>query len=144
LGRDDWSTAREHLVKLGNAESLSAVDDALFCIALDSVPSNLPEQAMQFLAGDARSRWFDKSFTVVISGDSGMTINYDAVFYMTYSFLYQKFENMVIFRSRNLYSVIVAQESRIIRKFFILNFLIKKGRNRQCKSCIFIGMSCNY
>jgi len=38
----------------------------------------------------------------------------------------------------------VAQENRIVRKLFIFNFFTQKGRNHQCKSCIFIGIRCNY
>jgi len=41
-----------------------------------------------------------------------------------------EFENNIIFRSGNL---------------FIFNFFFhQKGRNGQCKRCIFIGISCNY
>lgn len=78
LDRDEWSDARQHLLKLGNAEALAAVDEGLFCIALDEIqPKSISASAMSFLAGDARSRWFDKSFSCVITGDSGMTINYE-------------------------------------------------------------------
>ena len=59
-------------------------------------------------------------------GSKNSTISIDPL-------LYQTFENMVIFRSGNLYSL-STQETRIIRKVFIFNFFIKKSRNRQCKN----------
>ena len=43
----------------------------------------------------------------------------DAVFYRTYPLLYHKFENMVVF-GQATYIHFVAQETRIIRKLFIL------------------------
>ena len=43
------------------------------------------------------------------------------------------------------YNHFIAQEPRIIQKLFVFNFFfIKKGQNRQCKSRIFIGISCHY
>ena len=63
--RDSWTNARRHLVETGNQKSLKDVDEALFCIALDETkPTAASEAAMAFLAGDARSRWFDKVWLV--------------------------------------------------------------------------------
>jgi len=62
----------------------------------------------------------------------------DAVFW-TDPLVYHKFENMVIFRSRILYelcSLGYQDDQKII--YFL--FFRQKGRNRQCKSCIFIGI----
>ena len=48
------------------------------------------------------------------------------------------------FFGQESYIQFVAQETRIISKLFIFHFFIKKARNRQCKSCIFIVISWNY
>ena len=61
-------------------------------------------------------------------------------FFRTDPLLYHKFENMVIFRLRNL-SSLCSPGNQDYNKII---FFIKIGRNRKCKSCIFIGISCNY
>ena len=71
--RDSWATARQHLLDLGNKEALDLVDSALFCLVLcDSSPETIQEQANAFLTGDSRSRWHDKSFSMVITKNSNM------------------------------------------------------------------------
>jgi len=57
--------------------------------------------------------------------------------------LYHKFENMVIFRSAHLYSL-WSPRNQDYQKIILFQFFPQKGRNRQCKSCIFIEISCNY
>jgi len=52
--------------------------------------------------------------------------------------LYKKFENMVIFRPGNLYSLCSPGNQE---NYSFLIFFIKKGRNLQCKIWIFIGIS---
>ena len=65
--------ARQHLIKTGNAESLRRIDEALFCLVLcDTNPESSLEQSNAFLTGDARSRWHDKSFSMVITANSNM------------------------------------------------------------------------
>jgi len=53
----------------------------------------------------------------------------------------QKFGNMLIFRSGNLYSLCTPANQHYQE---IIIFFIKQGRNPQCQSCIFIVISCNY
>ena len=70
----------------------------------------------------------------------------DAVF-STDPLLYHKFENIVIFRPGCLYSL-CSPGNQDYQKIIHFLFFIKKGRNRQCKSCIllelvvFINESC--
>jgi len=63
-------------------------------------------------------------------------------FFRTDRLLYHKFGNMVMFRSGKLYSFCSPgnQDHPKITHFFF----IKKGRNRQSKSCMFIEISCHY
>jgi len=61
-------------------------------------------------------------------------------FFRTDPLSYHKFENMVIFRQGNLYTLCSPgnQDYQKIIHFYL--FFIKKGRNRQCKNR-FIGIS---
>ncbi|KAF0287165.1 Carnitine O-palmitoyltransferase 2, mitochondrial [Amphibalanus amphitrite] len=77
--RDTWAAVREHLLETGNGEALEAVDSALFCIVLDDARINDDPVAAfkQFLHGDAANRWFDKSFSIVFSGEGKAAINFE-------------------------------------------------------------------
>jgi len=70
---------RDHLLATGNAEQLEMVDSALFVLALDdSRIEDDPYRAFkQFLHGDAANRWFDKSFSLVFSGEGKAAINFE-------------------------------------------------------------------
>ncbi|KAF9437267.1 hypothetical protein BGZ76_001382 [Entomortierella beljakovae] len=78
--RDAWAVAREHLVVLDpkNRESLQQIEDALFCITLDSYAeptkmdsaSNYSEWAKFGMHGHGgHNRWCDKSLNVVFERD---------------------------------------------------------------------------
>merc|ERR1711917_67513 len=65
--------ARKHLIDTGKAESLRRIDEALYCLVLcDTNPESSLDQSNAFLTGDARSRWHDKSFSMVITANSNM------------------------------------------------------------------------
>ena len=64
-----------------------------------------------------------------------------APFFRMDSLLYNKLENRLIFLSGNLYSLC---SPGLSENYSFLIFFIKKARNRQCKSCIFIEINCNY
>lgn len=55
-----------------------------------------------------------------------------------------RYGSKIISSVKEGYGHFVAQETSMIRKLFILNFVIKKRRNRQHKGRIFIGISCKY
>jgi len=77
--RDTWAEARASLEASGNAETLATLDTALFALVLDDTKlSGCREQAYRtFLHGDAANRWFDKSFSMVVTADAQMGLNFE-------------------------------------------------------------------
>ncbi|CAK8671477.1 unnamed protein product [Clavelina lepadiformis] len=77
--RDTWCRVREHLLSIGNAEMLEEVDSAIFCLVLDDKKDiESPNEAVDvFLHGDGASRWFDKSISLIISGNGEAAINFE-------------------------------------------------------------------
>ncbi|KAF9410422.1 hypothetical protein BGZ94_001649, partial [Podila epigama] len=78
--RDAWTVAREHLVVLDpkNRESLQVIEDALFCVTLDSHAeatkaeraNNFTEWAKFAMHGhDGHNRWCDKSLNLIFERD---------------------------------------------------------------------------
>ncbi|CAF96633.1 unnamed protein product, partial [Tetraodon nigroviridis] len=76
--RDVWARLRERLAAAGNAESLRMVDSALFCLCLDeeSLTDHI-HASHNMLHGNGYNRWFDKSFSIIISGDGQAAINFE-------------------------------------------------------------------
>lgn len=85
--RDVWAQEREHLINLSerNEKNLSRLDSALFAICLDDLKFKEPEQTIEaghnFLHGSNQSgplnRWFDKSFSLIITKDGHSCINFE-------------------------------------------------------------------
>eukprot|EP00002_Diphylleia_rotans_P020437 TRINITY_DN3965_c0_g1_i1.p1 TRINITY_DN3965_c0_g1~~TRINITY_DN3965_c0_g1_i1.p1 ORF type:complete len:661 (+),score=166.79 TRINITY_DN3965_c0_g1_i1:47-2029(+) len=78
--RDVWATARQHLESNPkNAASLNTIDTALFVVCLDDskAPTTDEECVKAFLHGDARNRWFDKSFSIVVSKNGTSAVNFE-------------------------------------------------------------------
>ncbi|KAA0198976.1 hypothetical protein HAZT_HAZT010762 [Hyalella azteca] len=77
--RDTWAKVRQELVAAGNAESLAAVDHAAFNLVLDGqVVGQDPELCYRtFLYGDGGNRWFDKSFSLILSADGIAALNFE-------------------------------------------------------------------
>ncbi|CAJ0930931.1 unnamed protein product, partial [Mesorhabditis belari] len=77
--RDTWAVAREELEGLGNAETLRAVDGAMFVLCLDSLKTeDHKRQVQSLLIGDnASNRWFDKCFQLIVDGNGMATINFE-------------------------------------------------------------------
>lgn len=78
--RDAWTIAREHLVVLDpkNRESLQLIEDALFCVTLDSIKeatkadrkTDFAEWAKFGMHGHGgHNRWCDKSMNLVLERD---------------------------------------------------------------------------
>ncbi|XP_055539996.1 carnitine O-palmitoyltransferase 2, mitochondrial [Wyeomyia smithii] len=78
--RDSWAKIRYHLSEIGNEKALREIDSALFCLCLDSDAFD-PEQPIpairNFLFGDGTNRWFDKSFSLIVSKDGTTGINFE-------------------------------------------------------------------
>lgn len=81
LPRAAWARERSHLESLtnDNSESLRAIDDALFCVCLDSAqPQDTLAASTQLLHGNGANRWFDKSVSLIVfaNGMSGINIEH--------------------------------------------------------------------
>ncbi|XP_058818068.1 carnitine O-palmitoyltransferase 2, mitochondrial [Topomyia yanbarensis] len=78
--RDTWAKIRYHLSEIGNEKALRTIDSALFCLCLDNGTID-PEQPIpmirDFLFGNGTNRWFDKSFSLIVSKDGTAGINFE-------------------------------------------------------------------
>uniref|UniRef100_A0A3Q4BHM0 Carnitine O-palmitoyltransferase 2, mitochondrial n=1 Tax=Mola mola TaxID=94237 RepID=A0A3Q4BHM0_MOLML len=76
--RDVWADLRDKVVAAGNAEDLQIVDSALFCLCLDedSMRDHI-HMSHNMLHGDGCNRWFDKSFSIIITKDGQAAINFE-------------------------------------------------------------------
>lgn len=76
--RDVWAGLRDKLIAAGNAEDLRTVDSALFCLSLDdeSMKDHI-HISHNMLHGDGCNRWYDKSFSVILTKDGQAAINFE-------------------------------------------------------------------
>ncbi|XP_066472548.1 carnitine O-palmitoyltransferase 2, mitochondrial-like [Tiliqua scincoides] len=76
--RNTWATVRQLLVQKGNQENLKKIDSAVFCLCLDktSVQDEI-EMSHCMLHGYGFNRWFDKSFSLIITSDGTAGINFE-------------------------------------------------------------------
>lgn len=79
LERNKWAILRDKLQSAGNEENLKTIDSALFNICLDDkdIKGNLYELVRNFLHGDGRNRWFDKSFSLQLTKDGMAAVNFE-------------------------------------------------------------------
>lgn len=76
--RDQWARARSHLLETGNQEILKKIDSALFAMMLDEVAGTDTNTMLKtFLHADGTNRWFDKSFSLIVSKDGYSGINFE-------------------------------------------------------------------
>eukprot|EP00164_Ancoracysta_twista_P002396 GFYU01003174.1.p1 GENE.GFYU01003174.1~~GFYU01003174.1.p1 ORF type:complete len:660 (-),score=214.07 GFYU01003174.1:117-2096(-) len=77
--RDTWADARRHLeVSKVNAESLKTIDGAIFTVCLDDQSiEDMEELSKHFLCENAENRWFDKSFSMIVTKNGKTTINFE-------------------------------------------------------------------
>lgn len=78
--RDDWARARSELLAAGNESTLRQIDSALFVLVLDSEAFQGTEQekiAHHFLHGPVHNRWFDKSFSLLLTAEGHAAINFE-------------------------------------------------------------------
>uniref|UniRef100_A0AAF5Q2Q0 Carn_acyltransf domain-containing protein n=1 Tax=Wuchereria bancrofti TaxID=6293 RepID=A0AAF5Q2Q0_WUCBA len=80
LGRDQWAKARSELSSIGNnSASLALIDNSLFALCLDPPRSDNLNQLTENLlsGGDARNRWFDKCFQLIVDAQGTAAINFE-------------------------------------------------------------------
>ncbi|XP_069575807.1 carnitine O-palmitoyltransferase 2, mitochondrial [Brachyistius frenatus] len=76
--RDVWAGLRDKLTAAGNAEELRLVDGALFCLCLDDeTMTDHIHVSHNMLHGDGCNRWYDKSFSIVLTKDGQAAINFE-------------------------------------------------------------------
>ena len=83
--RDTWAKTREILINSNavNKENIQLIDSAHFVICLDDfVPQNLDDGAHNYLHGCNKNnkfinRWFDKSFSVILTKDANAAVNFE-------------------------------------------------------------------
>jgi len=77
--RSDWAAARAAMEKSSvNAASLAAIDSALFVVTLDdAAPETHEDLSRAMLHGDARNRWYDKCFNLIICANGKAGINWE-------------------------------------------------------------------
>jgi hypothetical protein len=76
--RAEWAASRQALFSChpGNADSLDAVETALFCVCLeDFAPKDSLEACDHLLHGDSGNRWFDKAVSLIVFEDGTAGIN---------------------------------------------------------------------
>ncbi|XP_017289800.1 carnitine O-palmitoyltransferase 2, mitochondrial [Kryptolebias marmoratus] len=76
--RDIWAGLRDKLVAAGNAEVLQIIDRALFCLCLDdeSIRDHI-HISHNMLHGDGCNRWYDKSFSIIVTKNGQAAINFE-------------------------------------------------------------------
>lgn len=77
-----WSAARTHLTGLStkNADNMSVIDSALFCICLDNTGYDEKDPVptiRNFLFDECQNRWYDKSLSVIVDKDGTAGINFE-------------------------------------------------------------------
>ena len=82
--RNKWAEVRSHLLKIGNEEILKKIDSAAFVLVLDDQSigeetdeGNYRKLVKHFLHGDGTNRWFDKSFSLIITKDGFAGLNFE-------------------------------------------------------------------
>ncbi|GJQ84478.1 hypothetical protein Trydic_g21030 [Trypoxylus dichotomus] len=79
LERNKWAILRHRLQSIGNEDNLKMIDGALFniCIDDDEIGGDLYKLAKDFLHGDGKNRWFDKSFSLQVTKDGVAGVNFE-------------------------------------------------------------------
>ncbi|XP_036603371.1 carnitine O-palmitoyltransferase 2, mitochondrial-like [Trichosurus vulpecula] len=76
--RNTWAAVREQLLQAGNEESIYKIDSAIFCLCLDSFTvQDSSHLSHCMLHGYGYNRWFDKSFSLIITVDGSAGINFE-------------------------------------------------------------------
>lgn len=79
LDRDEWARSRSELSKLGNEKVFDIIDSAAFVLILDDEAMNddYIRILRTYLHADGTNRWFDKSFSLIVTKDGVAGINFE-------------------------------------------------------------------
>uniref|UniRef100_A0A674JIC8 Choline/carnitine acyltransferase domain-containing protein n=1 Tax=Terrapene triunguis TaxID=2587831 RepID=A0A674JIC8_9SAUR len=76
--RNTWAAVRQQLLEAGNEDNLQKIDSAVFCLCLDNISlKNDTELSHCMLHGRGFNRWFDKSFSLIITSDGTAGVNFE-------------------------------------------------------------------
>lgn len=77
--RDKWAEQRTHLESTGNSEVLNKIDTAIFNLILDDevIGDNKHKVLSHYLHSDGLNRWFDKSFSLIVTKDGVAGVNFE-------------------------------------------------------------------
>ncbi|NP_001080201.1 carnitine O-palmitoyltransferase 2, mitochondrial isoform X1 [Xenopus laevis] len=76
--RNKWAVLRQKLLDNENEEALAKVDSAVFCLCLDDFPiKDRVHLSHNMLHGSGLNRWFDKSFSIIMTEDGTAAINFE-------------------------------------------------------------------
>ncbi|XP_044530739.1 LOW QUALITY PROTEIN: carnitine O-palmitoyltransferase 2, mitochondrial-like [Gracilinanus agilis] len=76
--RDTWAKLRQDLWISGNQEALKKIETAIFCLCLDDLFIQDPNHLTQtMLLGNGYNRWFDKSFSLILTKDGSAAISFE-------------------------------------------------------------------
>lgn len=77
--RDSWAATRATMeANPANAAALAKVDSALFALTLeDAAPADDTALTQVMLHGDARNRWFDKSFNLMVTSNGRAGVQWE-------------------------------------------------------------------
>ncbi|XP_021182304.3 carnitine O-palmitoyltransferase 2, mitochondrial [Helicoverpa armigera] len=77
--RDVWAKQRTHLESTGNSEVLNKIDSAIFNLILDDDTINDDKRVLlkKYLHSDGLNRWFDKSFSLIVTRDGVAGVNFE-------------------------------------------------------------------
>ncbi|KAM8930616.1 carnitine O-palmitoyltransferase 2, mitochondrial [Pelodytes ibericus] len=76
--RNTWAVVRQKLINNGNEEALKKVDSAVFCLCLDdfTTKDNI-HLSHNMLHGSGLNRWYDKSFSIIMTQDGTAAVNFE-------------------------------------------------------------------
>ncbi|XP_012277606.1 carnitine O-palmitoyltransferase 2, mitochondrial [Orussus abietinus] len=77
--RDQWAMNRYHLTEIGNQDILRKIDSAVFLLCLDDevIGKDYNKMFRLFLHGNGINRWFDKSFSLIVTKDGVAGVNFE-------------------------------------------------------------------
>ncbi|XP_056388167.1 carnitine O-palmitoyltransferase 2, mitochondrial [Hyla sarda] len=76
--RNTWAQVRQKLIDQGNHDALKKIDSAVFCLCLDDFPTrDHIHLSHNMLHGSGVNRWFDKSFSIIMTEDGTAAINFE-------------------------------------------------------------------
>lgn len=77
LEREDWAAIRPEL-ESSNTEMLKMIDEAIFVLCLDDyIPTSSTDVLKNGLVGEGYNRWFDKSFSLIVTKSGAASINWE-------------------------------------------------------------------